>query len=90
MKHLSKNCSFPHALSLDSFKYFITGELTYKDSAICNLYEFRQTDNREKAENVMLQAEEALYDAVCTFKNITQKEFDEFIESLDNELYDNL
>ena len=90
MKHLSKNCSFPYALSLDAFKYFITGELTYKESNICNLYEFRQTDDREKAEKVMLQAEQSLYDSAFTFKDMTQSEFDKFIELLDNELYEKL
>ena len=90
MKHLSKNCTFSHALSLDAFKYFITGELTYKESYICNLYDARLTDSRKIAEEVMLQAEQSLYDAACTFKDITQKEFDKLIESIDAELYEKL
>jgi len=90
MKNLSKNCAFPNALSLDAFKYFMTGELTHKEAEICNLYESRYTDSRETAENVMLQAEEALYDAEFAFKDMNQKEFDEFIEALDAELYKNL
>ena len=90
MKNLTENCAFPHALSLDAFKYFITGELTHKESDICNLYEARHTDSREIAENVMLQAEEALYNAEFSFKDMNQKEFNEFIESLDAELYNNL
>jgi hypothetical protein len=90
MKNLSKNCAFPYALSLDAFKYFITGELTHKESEICNLYKSRYTDSRETAENVMLQAEEALYDAEFSFNDMSQKEFDEFIEALDSELYNSL
>ena len=90
MKNLSKNCAFPNALSLDAFIYFMIGGLTHKDSTICNLYESRYTDSRETAENVMLQAEEALYDAEFAFKDMNQKEFDEFIEALDAELYKNL
>ena len=90
MKTLIENCSYPHALALDAFKYFITGELTYKESEICNLYEARYTNSRETAENVLLQAEAALYDAEFAFKDISQKDFDEFINALDAELYNNL
>ena len=90
MKHLAQNCAFPHALSLDAFKYFITGELNHKESEICNLYEARYTDNRETAENVMLQAEQALHDAEFSFKDMSQKEFNEFIKSLDGDLYNKL
>ena len=68
----------------------MTGELTHKESEICNLYAARYTDSRETAENVLLQAEEALYDAEFSFKDMSQKEFDDFIEALDAELYNNL
>ena len=90
MKTLTENCSFPHALALDAFKYFITGELNHKEAEICNLYEARYTNSRETAENVMLQAEEALYNAGFSFKDMSQKDFDEFINALDAELYNNL
>lgn len=90
MKHLAQNCAFPHALSLDAFKYFITGELNHKESEICNLYEARYTDSRETAENVMLHAEQALHDAAFSFKDMSQADFNDFIEALDAELYNNL
>ena len=90
MKTLTENCAFPHALALDAFKYFMTGELNHKESEICNLYEARYTDSREVAENVMLQAEQSLYDAEFSFKDMSQEDFNAFIEALDAELYNNL
>lgn len=68
----------------------MTGELTHKESEICNLYEARYTESRETAENVMLQAEAALYAAEFSFNDMSQNEFDEFINALDAELYNTL
>ena len=87
---LSENCAFAHALSLDAFRYFITGELSHKESEICNLYKVRYTDCKGVACSVMLQAERALFDAEFSFKAMSQSEFDEFIEKLDAELYKTL
>lgn len=86
MKNLTKNCAFPYALSLDAVKYFITGELSHREANITNLYEMRYAENREAAENTMLQAEQTLFDMEYSWKDLTQAEFDEFIEAFDAEL----
>ena len=86
MKNLTKNCKFPHALSLDAVKYFVTGELNHKEASITNLYEMRYTETREAAENVMLQAEQKLFDMDHFWKDLTQAEFDDFIETFEAEL----
>ena len=86
MKNLTENCKFKHALSLDAFRYFITGELTHKEADICNLYEMRYADTKEKAEQVLLKAEETLFNMEHFWKDASQGEFDEFIESFDEEL----
>jgi len=86
MKNLTKNCAFPYALSLDAIKYFITGELTHKEADICNLYEMRYTASRKNAEDVMLQAEQTLFDMAHFWKECTQLDFDSFVETLDAEL----
>lgn len=86
MKNLTKNCAFPYALSLDAVKYFITGELSHKEADIANLYEMRYAETREAAENAMLQVEQTLFDMGHFWKDCTQADFDEFIETLDAEL----
>ena len=86
MKNLTKHCTFQHTLSLDCVKYFITGELSHAQADICNLYEMRYTETREQAEAILLKAEETLLDMEHFWKDATQSEFDEFIDTWDTEL----